>query len=382
MQLLLVLSSYSSGRENSNFADVCICAAIGLQKGFRSLQWLSTIPPILIVIGFKTYINQTFDKAFRFYYPSDDELRAARVHSERADHKGNRLERRFGHPALHADLFTPMLHAKMMPLLGQVYRGQLGRDETKLNEYGGQKVDAHVVEGIKIAAIDQRDLEYDPALYQRDRGELDSDARSMASFDMLGDGGSTLTGAKSMYYANTSTSKLAGYDRYLTQGPQGASASTHDIEMTRLETDNEPLLPAGAVATPPAMYRDASGFREAPTHRPYGSSSALGQAPSYTSLPGPDGEYEVFNHSPIVQHQQPNMNMGMGRNSPRPGTPQRHQQQPSYGQQAAYGQQTYPPQQQGAYPPQHQQRGSYSQHQQHASQGSMTNMAGRGTYRG
>lgn len=80
----------------------------------------------------------------------------AKVHSERADARGNRLEKRFGHPALHADLFTPMLHAKMMPLLSQVYRGKIGRDQAKLDEYGGQKMEAHLVEGgIKIAAIDQ-----------------------------------------------------------------------------------------------------------------------------------------------------------------------------------------------------------------------------------
>jgi hypothetical protein len=53
-------------------------------------------------------------------------------------------------------LFTPMLHAKMMPLLSQVYHGKIGRDEAKLNEYGGQKLEAQVVPGgIKIAAISQ-----------------------------------------------------------------------------------------------------------------------------------------------------------------------------------------------------------------------------------
>lgn len=88
--------------------------------------------------------------------PTEEEIRLAKVHSERADNRGNRLEKRFGHPALVADLFTPMLHAKMMPLLSQVYHGKLGRDEAKLNEYGGQKLEAQIVEGgIKIAAISQ-----------------------------------------------------------------------------------------------------------------------------------------------------------------------------------------------------------------------------------
>jgi len=48
-----------------------------------------------------------------------------------------------------------MLHAKMMPLLSQVYKGKISEDKAKLNEYGGANLDAQVVEGIKIAAIEQ-----------------------------------------------------------------------------------------------------------------------------------------------------------------------------------------------------------------------------------
>jgi len=49
-----------------------------------------------------------------------------------------------------------MLHAKMMPLLSQVYHGNLGKEEAKLKEYGGQKMEAQIVPGgIKIAAVSQ-----------------------------------------------------------------------------------------------------------------------------------------------------------------------------------------------------------------------------------
>ncbi|KAF8653297.1 hypothetical protein AX16_003998 [Volvariella volvacea WC 439] len=129
---------------------------IGLQYQFRSLQWISTLPPILFVIAFKIYINRTFLPPFMYYMPTPEELETAKKHSEMADARSNRLQKRFGHPALHADLFTPMLHAKMMPLLNQVYHGKIGREEARLNEYGGQKMEAQVVEGgIRIAAIDQ-----------------------------------------------------------------------------------------------------------------------------------------------------------------------------------------------------------------------------------
>jgi len=93
---------------------------------------------------------------FRYYVPSDQELARATVYSERVDNKSNKLERRFGHPALQADLFTPMLHKKMMPLLAEVYHGRLANDTAKLEEYGGQKMQAQVAPGgVKIAAIDE-----------------------------------------------------------------------------------------------------------------------------------------------------------------------------------------------------------------------------------
>ncbi|EGO00856.1 hypothetical protein SERLA73DRAFT_50768, partial [Serpula lacrymans var. lacrymans S7.3] len=99
MQLLMVLSSYF----------------------FRiSFMWLTTVPPILFIIAFKIYIDRTFYTKYLFHIPSEAELRDAKIHSSRADASGNRLEKRFGHPALHAELFTPMLHAKMMPLLADV----------------------------------------------------------------------------------------------------------------------------------------------------------------------------------------------------------------------------------------------------------------------
>lgn len=107
-------------------------------------------------------MNRRFDRSFRYYIPTEEELRLAKIHSERADTKSNKLEKRFGHPALHMELFTPMLHAKMMPLLADVYKGKIDSDHTRLREYGGQKMEAQVVEGgVKFAAVDQvRSMQY------------------------------------------------------------------------------------------------------------------------------------------------------------------------------------------------------------------------------
>ncbi|KAI0343669.1 DUF221-domain-containing protein [Trametopsis cervina] len=255
---------------------------IGLQKGWTSYYWVSTIPPVLIIICFKIYCNRVFNPKFNYYSPSQEELRAAQVHSTRADNQGGRLSKRFGHPALHQELFTPMVHANMTNLLPEVYNGKIGNTKTKLDEYGGAKVEAHVVAGIKIAAIEQRDLEYDPALYQRDRGEQDWDTRSVNSVNMLGSSKSEYGGR-----ASPAPSALLGYDKYLAQGPQP------EIEMNRLDTDQLPLLTAQpgqpwASASnvslgyspygtpiqevPPVPYtQPMQDYRQAPLHRPYPS---------------------------------------------------------------------------------------------------------------
>ncbi|KAJ4483501.1 hypothetical protein J3R30DRAFT_3402189 [Lentinula aciculospora] len=325
------------------FMQALLVLTIGLQLGFKTFYWVSTIPPIFIVAIFKIYLSRSFSNDFRYYTPTDEELRAAKIHSERSDHKGNRLERRFGHPALHTELFTPMLHAKMMPLLSQVYRGRIGKDQAKLDEYGGQKMEAQVVEGgIKIAAIEQRDLEYDPALYRRDRGELDWDARSMASTTLMSDAVSI---APSQIQNGGS---VPGYDRYLATGP-GA------YELSRLDSQQEPLLNGkmyegvypsqNSLSLPPAMYRDASSdglSREAPLHRPQ---DYFGDYPQRSGSPYMD----TRSSTPVSQYPPP----------PHPNrqytaSPQLQYHSP---QQAQSPSQFYPPQEQN-------------------------NMAGRGTYRG
>ncbi|KAH8828425.1 DUF221-domain-containing protein [Flagelloscypha sp. PMI_526] len=221
---------------------------LGFGRNFKTFEWISTLPPILIVAIFKMYINRKFLPSFQHYIPSQQELQSAKIHSGQTDNTKNRLEKRFGHPALHSELFTPMLHAKMMPLLGQVYSGKIGSGKAKLEEYNGQKMDTHVVEGgIKIAAIEQSDLER-PDLYGRDRGELDWDARSIASTAVFGDAPGMIPRSKSPYYASTASlnpgsTKGFDHDKYLAYGPGHQSNHSHtDIELARFDSMNEPLL--------------------------------------------------------------------------------------------------------------------------------------------
>jgi hypothetical protein len=201
-----------------------------------------------------------------------------------------------------------------MPLLAQVYSGRLDAEQTKLGEYGEQQADARVLPGgIRIAGIEQNDLEYDPALYQRDRGELDWDQRSIAT--ALDSTANFPAGGR-----NSPAPSFSGYNRYLTHGPRGDS----EIELSRFDLDQQPLLPPtllpgpgqsshslppgyaspqppyaaqGATQYPPqpayhGRMSSHDGFREAPTHRPYsrhGHETSVHSFHSGRDSPGPSG---------------------------------------------------------------------------------------------
>jgi hypothetical protein len=108
---------------------------------------------MLVILIFKYMLTRSFDRQFRYYCPTEQELRDSKQFS--TDVRKNMLGNRFGHPALHADLFTPMVHAGQVPLLSQVYAGKVSNMRMKMQEMGGQKVDAVVSGGIKFAAIQE-----------------------------------------------------------------------------------------------------------------------------------------------------------------------------------------------------------------------------------
>jgi len=269
----------------------------------------------------------------------------------------------------------------MMPLLSQVYRGRIGSQETKLKEYGGQKMDAQVVEGgIRIAAISQSDLEYDPALYRRDRGELDWDARSMASTAMFSDTASVMgPGGGGGFYAG-SNATLPGYDRYLAQGP-GVNSPMEQFELARLDSPNEPLLspraqyfqPHAAISSnslsqPPLMHRDTTTdglSREATLHRPNEQFNNYSDMGAYRT----GSPFEARTTTPFAEPRS---------NSPLPRYPPQPTRQ--------FTSDQYPPHPTHQFSDQHSTysyNGSpqmYPGHAQDPSNGSM-NMAGRGAHR-
>ena len=97
-----------------------------------------------------------FMSDFRYYIPDEHEIAESKIHTEAADTRADRLSRRFGHPALHAELYTPMVHANMVHLLPQVYHGRLSEDVAGLQEPGGEKANAApIVGGLNIAGVEE-----------------------------------------------------------------------------------------------------------------------------------------------------------------------------------------------------------------------------------
>ncbi|GJJ08472.1 hypothetical protein Clacol_002690 [Clathrus columnatus] len=268
------------------FMQLFMTLTIGLQLGWLTFQWTVTLPPILMLVALKIYINRVFVRQFQYYIPDEMEIASCKVHSERSDRSGNRLANRFGHPALHAELYTPLLHAKMAKLLPEVYQGRLATQEAKLTEYGGQKLATQITpEGVRIATIEQRDLEYDPMLYQRDRGELDWDQRSIASSGMM----NLQPGPYSDGRASPAPNKLLGYENYLTNGPgqveklpllhptdslpslgrMDSATSLPGYAQQVPVTDTNPMagMHYPSVSTMPPM--DVDQHRQAPIYRPF-----------------------------------------------------------------------------------------------------------------
>lgn len=355
MQMLMVLSE-SRVPPRLFLSEHARCLAIGLQYKFKSFMWVTTVPPILLVIAFKVWLNKTFYEKYIYYVPSETELREAKILSSQADDSRNRLEKRFGHPALHAELFTPILHAKMMDLLPEVYKGKISSGQAQLDEYGGQKMDARVVAGgLRIAGVEQRDLEYDPALYRRDRGELDWDARSIASNAIFGHNrgdSASVYHQKTHYYAGSIAGGRASpapsaFDRY-TKTPMNRG-SVSAIELSRLgSVDHLPLL------NDPGYSPGDVASQSSPTVPlpQYASPEPMLRPPSRYGSPVPQGQVPSRFPSPAQVQYPPQAGM---------------QYSPVEGYREAPLHRPYP---------------SRDMSMGHGSQESISNMAGRGVYRG
>lgn len=123
-------------------------------------------------------------------------------------------------------------------------------------------------------------------LYQRDRGELDSDARSITT-QAWSDAASMAPGKGGFYADGRAGSpaptlpRVPGYDNYLAHGSNhghGAQQSTFigsEIELTRMDSmDEQPLLPRGYGMMPPSQSQSSL-----PSYRMDGPPQSRGYPP-------------------------------------------------------------------------------------------------------
>ncbi|KAI9663402.1 MAG: hypothetical protein M1829_006094 [Trizodia sp. TS-e1964] len=113
------------------FAAILANIMVGLvvyARGNTNLQAWLMVPPIILMLAFKLYCSRKFDDKITFFIlqtaaPKDQESLA--IPNKPLPKRNERLGSRFGHPALHRSLITPMVHAKATHVLGNVYRGRL-----------------------------------------------------------------------------------------------------------------------------------------------------------------------------------------------------------------------------------------------------------------
>ncbi|KAJ6018927.1 hypothetical protein N7522_000994 [Penicillium canescens] len=88
------------------------------------------IPLPFLMIGFKIYCMKTFDADIEYYNRAnltDAEALGVGKSSKKA---AERLNSKFGHPALYKPLMTPMVHAKAAEALKEIYQGRLDQGDT------------------------------------------------------------------------------------------------------------------------------------------------------------------------------------------------------------------------------------------------------------
>ena len=208
------------------------------------------MPPVGLTIVYKIVLHQKFDELYNWYMPTDQEVANAVIH--RADARKNRLHKRFGNPALHNELFTPMIHKRSQHLLRQIYSGRMAEDDY-IRHYEEEAAKSGVSNnttetgGLAFKAIGEEDLEQSREAYLREQ-----DAWETASLSTAANGDST-----PFYRGDAAQGYFEAKKReYLVNGPQSRTGTPDGYEMARIPSDNarpgesrEDLLDGGGSGT-------------------------------------------------------------------------------------------------------------------------------------
>lgn len=137
--------------------------------GLIRAHWIDAIasaPPVLILLGFKIWLNRTIEFNFKYYIatPSEAEAQREAAMSEKRVHKSE-VNRRFLNPALRRDrIYNVMVHKNQEELARAV-----------LAEYPWF-TSKHEADGVEVMAVREENLEYNPL-----RDDKDWDTRSVKS---------------------------------------------------------------------------------------------------------------------------------------------------------------------------------------------------------
>ncbi|KAJ5760704.1 hypothetical protein N7520_007860 [Penicillium odoratum] len=101
-----------------------IIALVALSQGTRTMAYC-VIPLLFIMIGFKIYCSRTFDADCEYYNRANLNDAEALGPTKSDKKAADRLNAKFGHPALYKPLMTPMVHARAAETLKKIYQGRL-----------------------------------------------------------------------------------------------------------------------------------------------------------------------------------------------------------------------------------------------------------------
>ncbi|KAL8817331.1 MAG: hypothetical protein Q9223_003822 [Gallowayella weberi] len=99
----------------------------GASGGWYKVYFM--VPPGFLMLGVKWYCAKTFDNQMIYYTKATLKDPENLAEPGKKVRKNDRIQSRFGHPALYKPLMTPMVHAKARHVLSDIYRGRLDNSD-------------------------------------------------------------------------------------------------------------------------------------------------------------------------------------------------------------------------------------------------------------
>lgn len=112
-----------------------ITVAFSVKAHGHWIMVAAMIPAPLLMIAFKYYCMRTFDDDLTYYSRSGLRDREGLQNGKTGHKTADKVASRFGHPAMHKPLITPMVHSRARHVLSQIYSGQLHDDNAIQNGY-------------------------------------------------------------------------------------------------------------------------------------------------------------------------------------------------------------------------------------------------------